>query len=981
MTDIFDLTAPAGSILVHGHHNTWLVLLSVGIAIIASTLALQTSTLVRLARRPFTRQIALLSGAFVLGVGIWAMHFIGMLSFSLPVAVNYSPALTLASVLPAFMASALALQILSAMRPSPVTIALGGLFVGAGIGAMHYTGMFAMELDGGMRFHAGWFLASIVVAVILAMIALSVHYGTQKLLKLSPSVSLGLSGICMGLAISGMHYTGMAGVRFLLDSSVQGDHVETETWLALSIGLAVIGIGIVVITTNGIMRYRDLVNQAQSSENRLRAIVDTAVDAIITIDEQGKVLSFNRAAEILFGWAEEEIRGQNVKLLMPEEFSDNHDHYLDRYRKTQQGKLMDNRREVTALRRDGTVFPVRAGVSKTKVDGATVYVGILTDITNRVEMEKNLKSAKVRAEQAATARSAFLANMSHEIRTPMNSIIGFSELLLDTELDSNQYRHTRIIHRSARSLLRLLNDILDTAKLDRNAIELEQRPFSLQQLVKETCEEIRLLADRKSIYLSVAYESPQQWFLGDAFRIKQIMTNLLSNAVKFTEEGGVAVTVTEHKPGVRIAIQDTGIGIPKDRLETIFQPFSQSDVSMSRRFGGTGLGTTIAQKLTELMSGTIQVESEEGQGSTFSIALPLKPCDALKDRRHTPRPDKDTGLSILAVDDVPENLELLSVNLARAGHTVDIATDGLEAVQAYKSGHYDLVLMDVQMPNLDGLGASRQIRAYEIQEGLQRIPIIALTASVLERDHKAARLSGMDGFIAKPLDWKKVYSEITNVLHQTPDTPSPESVKSSSMPQTINRDDAIERWGNAEVYNQVLQNFLKQLPEEIDSVSQSLESQDTDTLNQHVHRLKGIAGNLGLERLYTQLESLELFSKNSGTHDRDIEGQLGALHEKMLDLLKEENLDTDFLSTDPAGMSRAAPTADKPDSVPTPRKSTPMDETDQQYIVSCLERGEIPEEKLSELIQSVDAHTAKDIHMAMDEFEFDKIIAIIKTLS
>lgn len=977
MIEIFDLTAPAGSILVHGHHNTWLVLLSALVAIIASTLALQLATLVRLARRTLTRRLALFSGAFSLGTGIWAMHFIGMLSFALPVPVNYNPTLTALSILPAFMASALSLHILSTLRPTPLVIAVGGLFVGAGIGAMHYTGMFAMELDGGMRFHIGWFLASIVVAVLLAMIALGVHYGMRRHLKLSTPVSLGLSGICMGLAISGMHYTGMAGVRFVLDSSVQGNHVGFQTWLAISIGMAVIGIGIVVITTNGFMRYRDLVNQAQSSENRLRAIVDTAVDAIITIDEDGTVLSFNRAAEILFGWTEEEIQGQNVKLLMPKEFSQHHDNYLDRYRQTQQGNLMGNRREVTAMRRDGSIFPVRVGVSKARVDGATVYVGILTDITTRVEMEKNLKAAKVRAEQAATARSAFLANMSHEIRTPMNSIIGFSELLLDTELDSNQYRHTRIIHRSARSLLRLLNDILDTAKLDRNAIELEQRPFSLQQLVKETCEEIRLLADRKSISLSIGYESQQHWFLGDAFRIKQIITNLLSNAVKFTEEGGVAVTVTDNKPGVCIAIQDTGIGIPKDRLETIFQPFSQSDVSMSRRFGGTGLGTTIAQKLTDLMSGTIQVESEEGKGSTFSIALPLKACEALQDRRHIPRPDQDTGLSILAVDDVPENLELLSVNLARAGHSVSTATDGLEAIQAYKTGHYDLVLMDVQMPNLDGLSASRQIRAYEIQEAIQRTPIIALTASVLERDHKAAKLSGMDGFIAKPLDWKKVYAEITNVLHQSPDATLADAIESSSKPQTINRSDAIERWGNTEVYHQVLHNFLKQLPEEMDDVKQAIHTQDTDALNQHVHRLKGITGNLGLERLYTQLESLEQFSRNPGTRMVDYSDQISALHDRMLDLLQEANLNTDAASEEQA---QAFASSSSGNNVAGQASSTLNEET-QQHIIKCLERGEIPEEALSELIHSADAQTAKDIHTAMDEFEFDKIIAIIKTLS
>lgn len=977
MTEIFDLTVPSGSILIHGHHNGWMVLLSVLVAIIASTLALQLATLVRVARRSLTRRLALFSGAFTLAAGIWAMHFIGMLSFSLPVPIQYSPALTSASFIPALLASLLSLFILSTRKPSPLAIALGGLFVGAGIGTMHYSGMFAMQLDGEMRFHLLWFLFSIIIAVLLAMVALAVHFGMKRHLKLSNPVSLCLSGICMGLAISGMHYTGMAGVRFMLDASVQGDQVNSQAWLAISIGLAVIGIGMVVITTNGLMRYRDLVNQAQSSENRLRAIVDTAVDAIITIDESGCILSFNRAAELLFGWTEEEIKGQNVKLLMPEEFSRHHDTYLDRYRHTKQGNLMDNRREVTALRRDGSVFPVRAGVSKTRVDGATVYVGILTDITARVEMEKNLKAAKVRAEQAATARSAFLANMSHEIRTPMNSIIGFSELLLDTELDSNQYRHTRIIHRSARSLLRLLNDILDTAKLDRNAIELELRPFSLKQLVKETCEEIRLLADRKSIYLTLSYETEQQWFLGDAFRIKQVITNLLSNAVKFTEEGGVTVNVTGNQPGISIVIQDTGIGIPKDRLETIFQPFSQSDASMSRRFGGTGLGTTIAQKLTQLMSGTIHVESEEGKGSTFTISLPLNACDSRQERRHMPKPDKDNGMHILAVDDVPENLELLSVNLARAGHSVQTATDGLEAVQAYKTGHYDLILMDVQMPNLDGLGASRQIRAYEIQEKLGRTPIIALTASVLERDHKAARLSGMDGVISKPLDWKKVYTEINSVLHYPDDAPLSDSIESISIPQTINQLGAIERWGNADIYHQVLQNFLTQLPQEFENVKQAIENQESDELNQHIHRLKGVAGNLGLEHLYTQLESLEQFNRNPGVQVADFNEPLQLLNNRINDLLTEGN-------AAPAAGAQASSAPRPPESDMVEAEAdadmNPDKHASRLYIIECLQRGEIPEEALSELIRSVDPHTAKAIHTAMDEFEFDRIITIIKSM-
>lgn len=965
MLELFSLPTGQQIRLLEGHHQAGLMLLSVLVAILASIFALQLATLARSAPTPAARRIALFSGAGTLAGGIWAMHFIGMLAFQLPMAVSYDPLLTLFSVIPALLASVIALGILSARDQTLATISLGGVLVGAGIGTMHYTGMFAMNMDALLYYDPLRFGISIVVAIVMAMFALWIHYGMRRTLNLSTGVSLMLAGTGMGGAIATMHYTGMAAAQFVATEQARLQLTDANALLAVGIGFTVLALCLLVAASNGAIRYRELLNQVRNNESRLRAILDTAVDGIITINDQGIVQSLNHAAETMFGWRAADIVGRNVRLLMPDPFSNDHDQYLQNYLRSSDARIIGIGREVVALRKDGSQFPIRLGIGETAINDKPLFVGFVTDITERKHLEDTLKSAKEQAEKAVEAKSAFLANMSHEIRTPMNAIIGFSELLLDTPLNDQQYRHSRTIHRSARSLLRLLNDILDSAKLERGAIELEETPFSLLALCEEIIEVLQLQADAKHISLQLHYEAEHDTYLGDPLRVNQILLNLMSNAVKFTDQGGVDLRVsTDENQHLVLAIRDDGIGIAPDRLDAIFAPFSQADAGMSRRFGGTGLGTTIALQLARLMDGDINVESTLGVGSTFTVRLPLPVTQSTLPQQQTM--NRITGtLNILAVDDVPENLELLQLTLRNNGHQVDTAENGEQAVALYRQHRYDIILMDVQMPVMDGLQATRAIRDYEQQHQRPPTPVIALTASVMDGDRQAARDAGMNGFAGKPLDWQALNSEINQLVSRAGNAVNPEqktvpaSADSPVGTQVFNRAAALRRWGSAVSLSKALQAFLEQQAALVAMLHKLVSAGDTGKIIALLHKAKGSAANLGLEQLADTCHTLEQNCQQSSLtadHVLTVEQALAAAMRQVSD----------------SGAISLADVAD-------PDETGVADAAIVARLIDALQRGEIPDDLVTQVQLSMPKSLRERFTDALEQFDFDTARTVLQS--
>lgn len=484
--------------------------------------------------------------------------------------------------------------------------------------------------------------------------------------------------------------------------------------------------------------------------------------------------------------------------------------------------------------------------------------GVILDISERRTMEDALREAKEAAEQAAAARASFVANMSHEIRTPMNSILGFTDVLLDGELAPEQRRHLDTVRSNGRSLLRLLNEILDTAKLDKGAVELEVNDFNLLSLIDELSSTLAANARAKGLHVDIHYDPALPANLrGDELRIRQVLTNLLDNAIKFTAAGTVRLSAEQQDGMLHFSVKDTGIGIAPERLQAIFDPFTQADASMTRRFGGTGLGTTICKQLVELMGGKIWAESVIGEGTTFHVVLPLVVARFAPQQARVRTAAALPPLRVLAADDVPQNLELLQLLLARRGHTLTAVSDGAAVVEMAARQEFDLVLMDFQMPVLDGLSATRRIREQEAASGRPRVPVIAMTASVLAEHRRASLEVGMDGFASKPVDWVTLSHEIARVLGLGAGNAAYDNVPVLER-HVLNRTGGIHRWGGKEdAYREALEHFHSQhamLPQFLRGF---LESADYPSLRMLAHKARGVAANVGLELLADALAELE----------------------------------------------------------------------------------------------------------------------------
>ncbi len=571
-----------------------------------------------------------------------------------------------------------------------------------------------------------------------------------------------------------------------------------------------------------------------------RSLIESNIDALMTTDPSGIITDVNKQMEALTGCTRDELIGAPFK-----------GYFTDPDRAEAGIKLVLSEKkvtdyELTACALDGKQTVVSYNAT-TFYDRGRTLQGVFAaarDVTEQKRVEAELQQAKAVAETASQTKSDFLASMSHEIRTPLNAIIGIAALLAKTPLSPEQNKYVQIFRRAGDSLLNLINDILDLSRVETSQIELERTGFSLSDLVEKVREVVEIRAHEKSLALvcEIAPDVPND-LIGDPTRLRQVLLNLLGNAIKFTETGEVSVRVTSDLdfavPGaLRFAISDTGIGIAGEKLDAVFERFTQADSSTTRRYGGSGLGLTISKRLVELMGGTIQVESSVGKGSVFSFSVPFEiwadatqrtavPVGAESDR---PLP----ALNILLVEDSPDNRTITMAYLRDTPYRVEIAENGAVACEKFIAGSYDLVLMDRQMPIMDGLTATRAIRDWESANQRSPTPIIALTASALKGDQEKCLAAGCTAYLTKPIQEEVLLQSIRE--HSQDVERLPHGQSEQKLPIRIQASPTIA---------DLIPGFLENRRSDVIAMQTALERGDFEIVERLGHGMRGAGGSWG----------------------------------------------------------------------------------------------------------------------------------------
>jgi two-component system, sensor histidine kinase and response regulator len=999
-------------------HDLRLVALSIAIAILASYAALDLAGRVTAAQGR-SRGLWLLGGAFAMGTGIWSMHYVGMLAFRLPFPVLYHVPTVLASLLLAVCASAVALFVVSGETLSLGRACAGSVAMGGAIAAMHYTGMAAMRMPAGVRYQPVLFTLSVALAIVISLVALALAFrfraggtGVWAWAKLG-------SALLMGAAIPAMHYTGMAAAQF--------SPAIVPASLTYAVSISALGLSAVVASSflvlslaigTSILDRRLAGNaiahsQLQASEERLQQVLAASTVVIYAMSVKGDSYTPNWVSDNVA-----RITGFDVREALEPDWWSKHVHPDDWPRVLSHFPALfrDGRRtfEYRFQHQDGSYHWIHDEARL--VDGVggrpTEIFGAWIDLTERKAMEEAVRTARDVAERAVQTRTAFLANMSHEIRTPMNAVLGLTELVLDTELTPEQQRSLRLVQSAGESLLALLNDVLDLSKIEAEHLTLESISFDVRYLLESTASLLAVRVGDKPVELIVDVGADVRHMVsGDPTRLRQVLANLVGNAIKFTHQGEVVLSarfeaLPDHRALVRFAVRDTGIGIAPDKLETIFEEFSQADTSMTRQYGGTGLGLTIARRLVALMGGELTVTSESGHGSEFAFALAM-PCaqeaammidtvgtltgqrvlvvddnatnrriiremlgsentivdevsganDALEALRQARAQEKPYGLvivdahmpvrdgfelasvirsdptvlnprllmltsagqpgdgercrrlgiegylmkppsrcdlltsaaallgtsgqtppgdlvtrhsiaegrrelKILLAEDNPVNQEVARAMLRKRGHQVDVVANGYDAVDAVRGTRYDLVLMDIQMPQLDGFAATAAIRELPGGAGL---PIFALTAHAMSGERERCIARGMNGYLSKPFKGHELYALVDGVCPSTASsagpTPMLAEVSAPASPAAFNSAEfrrTMRDVGAEDAVDAVLDLFAEHAPGRLAALNGAMASGQGEEIARAAHAFKSPAGAIGARGLESLLLDMEV---------------------------------------------------------------------------------------------------------------------------
>ena len=728
--------------------------------------------------------------------------------------------------------------------------------------------------------------------------------------------------------------------------------------------------------------YRSISAQLSESNAMKSSMLSTALDAIITIDLDGNVVEFNKAAENIFGYHFDEAHGcEMAELIIPEEYREAHKQGMKHWQATGEGPVLGARLEIVAQHKEGYVFPIELSITPIEIENKTYFTGFIRDITERKQAEEELrlaastlesheaifitdkdarilranhafteitgftskeaigntpsnllksgmhdaeyysqmwqrlndsgrwegeiynkrkngeifpewlsitavkdengetshyvahfidiserkqfeqdiKLAQENAERANQAKSQFLANMSHEIRTPLNAVINLNELMLDTKLDRQQQELVRGAYEGGKALSTLVNDILDFSKIEAGKVELHEHQFTLSSMIKGITDMFRPQSKAKGIELDVTIDpNTPDIVIGDEKRIRQVLVNLIGNAVKFTNQGKVSLLLEPvDNNQITFRVEDTGIGIPKDAKNYLFEEFRQVDASLTRKFGGTGLGLAISKKLVHAMNGEIGCEQGEQRGSVFWFRLPLAHGVESNVIQHDEPSAEIQKSRVLVVEDSAANQIVIRTLLEKSGCTVVLANNGLEAVQSVMNDRYDLVFMDISMPVMDGYEATGEIRGLESPSS--RVPIIALTANVFSEDQQRCLDAGMDDFLAKPVnaaDLKEKLRQWIGASHSARAT-SPTSRKAEEIIDQATLDTLAEET-SAELMPELISIFIDETGNRLQELQAAVDGDGTEQVTSIAHAIKSSSGTFGALKLQEAARNVEI---------------------------------------------------------------------------------------------------------------------------